>query len=71
MDGSRSAKLTFLRFQVRSLKQQERRLVLLHDKPYAGNQAEAEEELVRVRRHIQEAGIALVDFLRVRASSGR
>ena len=67
MDGSRSAQLTLLRFQVRSLKQQERRLALLHDKPYAGNQAEAEEELVRVRTHIQEAG-SLVDFLRVRAS---
>ena len=64
MEESRTARLTALRFQVRSLKQRERKLLVLHDKPCDGNRAEAAAELAKVRRHIQDAEIALADALR-------
>ena len=63
MDNSRAAKLTYLRFQVRSLKQQERRLLQLHDQHCNGGQSEAAEELARVRQHVQEAEDALMGLL--------
>lgn len=63
MDEFRAAQLTCLRLQVRSFKQRERRLLLLHDKPCGGNRVEAAAELVRARRHIQEARTALADAL--------
>lgn len=70
MDTTRTAKLTYLRFQVRSLKQRERRLLLLHDKPCEGNRPEAAKELVRVRRHIEEAEAAVNDFLCCHPAAG-
>lgn len=64
MDNSRAIRLTLSRSQVRSLKQREHRLLFLLDKSCTGNRAEAEAELVRVRRHIQGAETALIDDLR-------
>ena len=64
MDTSRAAQLTYLRFQVRSLKQSERRLQRLYGKPSSGNRAEFSEELVRVRQQVQDAEDVLADALR-------
>lgn len=59
MDGSRGARLTYLRSQIRFIKQPERRLILLQAK-----RSETAEELIRVRQHLQDAEAALTDLLR-------
>ena len=69
MENTRMARLAFLRFQVRSLKQQERRLRLLRNKPCGGNWAEAAEELVSVRKQIAQAEDALTHALRASQES--
>ena len=61
---SRVAQLTHLRFQIRCHVKRERQLLYLLSKACEGNKVEAEQELVRVRRHMQEAGEALAAFLR-------
>lgn len=64
MNNSRAIRLTFLRCQIRSLTQRERRLLFLNAESCTGNQAEAEAELIRLRRHIQDAETALINELR-------
>lgn len=64
MDEARVAKLTYLRFQVRSLKRRERCLRQLHDQRGGGNRAETAAELVQVYRLLREAEGALADLLR-------
>ena len=59
MDGSRCARLTYLRSQIRFIKQPERRLILLQ-----AERSETAEELVRVKQHLQDAEAAFTDLLR-------
>lgn len=58
MDGSRGARLTYLRSQIRLIKQRERRLI------FQAKRSETAEELVRVRQHLQDAEAAFTDLLR-------
>ena len=52
---TRVAQQTYLRFQIRCHVKRERSLLYLLSKACEGNHADAEHELIRVRRHKQEA----------------